>query len=225
MIGWINTRVRGNRVPVLVAFALALALAACSSSSKSSSQPSATTASPGTSASSTTSQSSAPPVVKLNVTGKQTTLTFGAQAVQALTAAGVQTTPVAPATAAASGVINLPISGGTLTKTGLQGTISHSGGLAFTHAGKTITATSLVLNTTSGLLSGTVQGKQVALLAVDLSRMVRTTSGSQIVASGITWTVIPTAAASLNGQLTVAAFQRGSVVGTLTTYVTGTTKA
>ena len=78
----------------------------------------------------------------------------------------------------------------------MQGSINHSGGLTFTHAGKTVTATNFVLNTTQRTLSATVNGKQVPLLAVDLFKMVRTTRDRLIVASGITSTLVPTSPAT-----------------------------
>ena len=158
----------------------------------------------------------------ITVTGKNTILVLDASTAQALKTAGVQVSAVAPATAASSGGISFPITGGTLTQAGLKGTISHSGGLSFTHSGKTVTATNFVLNTTQGILSATVSGKQVPLLAVNLSKMARTTSGSEIVATGITSTINTAAAVLLDAKLVVKVFTKGLPIGALTVYVTGT---
>ena len=215
----------GRRPLVLVLAAVTVAVAACSSSPSSSTASKSPTAaaSPTATASSTASPSGSASAQTITVTGKNTVLVLDASTVQALKNAGVQVSPVSPATAASSGGISFPITGGTLTQTGLQGTINHSGGLTFTHSGKTVTATNFVLNTTKGILSATVHGKQVPLLAVNLSKMARTTSGSEIVASGITSTIETSAAVLLDAGLVVKVFTKGLPIGALTAYVTGKT--
>lgn len=219
-----DARIRASRPLALGLVAVAIAAAACGSSSSTSSSPSASApAAPTTTASSSAgpSGSATPHNVTLTVTGKDTNLTLAPATVQALTNAAVQVSPVAPASAVSSGGVNFPITGGTLTQASLRGTVNHSGGLRFTHAGKTVTASNFVLNTGQGVLSATVQGKQVPLLAVNLTHLVRTTSGSQITASGITSTLIPSAAVLLNGQLATTVFTQGLPIGTLTAYLTG----
>ena len=177
------------------------------------------TTSPSTMSSSSGSASAS--ISTITVSGKNTVLALAPATAQALKAAAVQVTPVAPATAGSSGGISFPITGGTLTTSGLKGKVTHSGGLKFTHAGKSVTATNLVLNTTLGTVSATVNGKQVPLLAVDLSKMARTTSGSEIVASGITSTINTAAAVLLDAKLVVKVFTKGLPIGALTVYVTG----
>ncbi len=157
----------------------------------------------------------------ITVTGKNTDLMLDASTAQALKNAGVQVSPVSPATATSSGAISFPITGGTLTQVGLKGQITHSGGLKFTHSGKTVTATDFVLTTTQGILSAIVNGNRVPLLAVSLARMTRTASGSEIVASGITSTITTSAAVLLDARLVVKVFTKGLPVGALTAYVTG----
>ena len=198
------------------------AAAACSSSTPSSTASKSPSASPTATASPAASPSGSAAAQTITVTGKNTILVLDASTAQALKTAGVQVSPVAPATAASSGGISFPITGGTLTQAGLKGTISHSGGLTFTHSGKTVTATNFVLNTTQGTLSATVSGKQIPLLAVNLSKMARTTSGSEIVASGITSTINTATAVLLDAKLVVKVFTQGLPVGALTVYVTGT---
>lgn len=220
-------RLRAPRPVVLSLVAVAVTAAACGSSSSTPSSPASTSASAAASPTTTVSSSARPTGsataqnVTLTVTGKDTNLTLASATVQALKNAAVQVSPVAPASAATSGGVNFPITGGTLSQVGLKGTINHSGGLAFTHAGKTVTATNFVLNTTQSTLSATVQGKQVPLLAVNLTHLVRTTSGSEIIASGITSTLIPSAAVLLNGQLATTIYTQGMPIGTLTAYLTG----
>ena len=205
-----------------VAALIVAAAAACSSSTSSSTASKSPSASPTATASPAASPSGSASAQTITVTGKNTVLVLDASTAQALKTAGVQVSPVSPATAASSGGISFPITGGTLTQAGLKGTISHSGGLTFTHSGKTVTATNFVLNTTKGTLSATVSGKQIPLLAVNLSKMARTTSGSEIVATGITSTINTATAVLLDAKLVVKVFTPGLPVGALTVYVTGT---
>ena len=162
-----------------------------------------------------------PSMARITVSGKNTVLVLAAATAQALKAASVQVSPVSPATAASGGGISFPITGGTLTKAGLKGKVTHSGGLKFTHAGKSVTATNPVLNTTLGTLSATVNGKQVPLLAVDFAKMTRTMSGSEVTAKGITSTINTAAALLLDAKLVVKVFTKGLPIGALTVYVTG----
>ena len=198
------------------------AAAACSSSTSSGTASKSPSASPTATASPAASPSGSASAQTITVTGKNTVLVLDASTAQALKTAGVQVSPVAPATAASSGGISFPITGGTLTQAGLKGTITHSGGLSFTHSGKTVTATNFVLNTTQGILSATVSGRQIPLLAVNLSKMARTTSGSEIVATGITSTINTATAVLLDAKLVVKVFTKGLPIGALTVYATGT---
>ena len=213
----------GRRPLVVGLVAVAVAVAGCSSSTTSSTASKSPTAkaSPTATAHPTASPSVSAAAQTITVTGKNTILVLTASTAQALKNAGVAVSPVSPATTASSGGISFPITGGTLTQAGLKGTITHSGGLTFTHSGKTVTATDFVLNTTTGVLSATVHGKQVPLLAVSLSTMARTTSGSEIVASGITSTIETSAAVLLDAGLVVKVFTKGLPIGALTVYVTG----
>ena len=171
--------------------------------------------------SSSPSGTTSPSMATIAVSGKNTVLVLASATAQALKAASVQVSPVAPATTTSAGGISFPITGGTVTKAGLKGKVTHSGGLKFTHAGKSVTATNPVLNTTLGTLSATVNGKRVPLLAVDLAKMARTTSGSEIIASGITSTINTAAALLLDAKLVVKVFTKGLPIGALTVYVTG----
>ena len=205
-----------------VAALLVATAAACSSPTSSSTASKSPSASPTATASPAASASGSASAQTITVTGKNTILVLDASTAQALKTAGVQVSAVAPATAASSGGISFPVTGGTLTQAGLKGTISHSGGLTFTHSGKTVTATNFVLNTTQGTLSATVSGKQIPLLVVNLSKMARTTSGSEIVATGITSTINTATAVLLDAKLAVKVFTKGLPIGALTVYVTGT---
>jgi len=208
----------GCRPLVFGLVAVAVATAACSSSTSSSTASKSPSA--GVSATTTASPSGSASVRTITVTGRNTNLMLDASTAQALKNAGVQVSPVSPATSASSGGISFPITGGTLTQASLKGKIDHSGGLKFTHSGKTLTATNFVLNTTVGILSATVNGKHVPLLVVNLSKMARTTSGSEIVASGITSTIATSAAVLLDAKLVVKVFTKGLPIGALTVYVT-----
>ena len=77
-----------------------------------------------------------------------------------------------------------------------------------------------MLSTTTGLLTGTVNGKKVPLLDVSFAKMSRTGSGSQVTLGGITSTLNTAAAALLDGKLLVTTFRKGQPIGTLTANVT-----
>ena len=220
-----STRIQVPRSLALGLVAVAVAASGCGSSSSKSSSPATTPASksPTMTASSSArpSGSASAQNVTLALTGKDTNLRLASATVQALKTAAVQVGPAAPATAPSSGGVNFPVTGGTLTQVSMRGTVHHSGGLKFTHAGKTVTALNFVLNTNQGILSATVLGHQTPLLAVNLTHLVRTTSGSEIIASGITSTLVPSAAVFLDGKLATTVFTKGLPIGTLTTYLTG----
>jgi hypothetical protein len=146
---------------------------------------------------------------------------FDASTVQALKNAGVKVSPVSPATVTSTGAFSFPVTSGTLTRAGLKGQITHSGGLKFTHSGKTVTATDFVLSTTRDVLSATVNGKSVPLLTVSLAKMIGTPFGGEIVASGITSTISASAAVLLDARLIVKVFSKGLPVGALTANITG----
>ena len=219
-----GTRLRAPRPLALGLVAVAVAASACGSSSSKSSSPATTPAAKSpmmTASSARPSGSASAQNVTLTLTGKDTNLTLTAATAQALTTAGVHVGPAAPATAASPAAVTFPVTGGTLTQVSMRGTINHSGGLKFTRAGKTVTASNFVLNTNQSILSATVLGHQTPLLAVNLTHLVRTTSGSEIIASGITSTLIPSAAVFLDGALATTVFTEGLPIGTLTTYLTG----
>jgi hypothetical protein len=209
-------RIRAPRATVALALAGAAVAAGCSSASSS------RTPGPDPLATART----------ITVAGKNTDLMLDASTVRALRHAGVQVSPVSPATvtstgavvpasAALSGAFSFPVISGTLTQAGLTGQITHSGGLKFTHSGKAVTATDFVLSTTRGVLSATVNGKSVPLLAVSLAKMIRTSFGGEIVASGITSTITKSAAVLLDARLIVKVFSKGLPAGALTVYITG----
>ena len=210
-------RIRAPGATVALALALAGAVAAGCSSPSSSSTPR-----PNPMATAKT----------ISVSGKNTVLRLDASTLQALKNAGIRVNSVPPATvtsngaplpasAKPSGAFSFPAISGTLTQAGLKGQITHTGGLQFTHSGKTVTATDFVLSTTRGVLSATVNGKSIPLFAVSLAKMVRVPFGGEIVASGITSTITASAAVLLNARLAVKVFSKGLPAGTLTAYVTG----
>ena len=64
------------------------------------------------------------------LTGENTTLRLDQKAAQALTEAGIDLQALGPATEESSGVV-FPISGGSVDRESLKGTIEHLGGLDF----------------------------------------------------------------------------------------------
>ena len=90
--------------------------AACISSTSSSTASKSPSASPTATASPAASASGLASAQTITVTGKNTVLVLDASTAQALNTAGVQISPVSPATVASSGGISFPITGGTLTQ-------------------------------------------------------------------------------------------------------------
>src|SRR3954451_8188411 len=92
------------------------------------------------------------------VNGKKTTLSFGTAAAQSLQRSGVTIKAFAPATGASDGGIIFPVTGGSIKKSDLKGSVKLSGGLSFTTTTGSLTFTNPTIDTTSGLMSATVEG-------------------------------------------------------------------
>jgi len=199
---------------------LVLVLAAgCGASSNSSSTSTKSSTTPTASTSPTTGSATA---TKLVVDGKHTTLAFTPAATSELRAAGVSVAALAPATIAKPALLNFPVYVGQLTLPGLQGTISHHGGLTFTHAGKSVTASDLVLNTAAGLLTAIVDGgHRVPLLHLTISRPSPESNG-EFFLNGIVAKLTKTTALLLDSRLAVTVFKAEQQLGTVSSLITGT---
>jgi len=170
---------------------------------------------------STTPTSSSHAATRLVVSGKHTTLAFTPAAASELRAAGITIDAVAPATIAKPALLNFPSYAGQLTLPGLQGEVSHHGGITFGHSGKSITATDLVLNTAAGLLTAMVGGQRVALLHLIIRRPSPESNG-EFFLNGVVAKLTSTTALLLNRDLVVTVFKDGQQLGTISALITGT---
>jgi len=206
----------GHAKAVGVGIVVVLA-AGCGASSNSSSTSTQSSTTPTTS-SSTGSSAAA---TKLVINGKHTTLAFTPAATSALHANGISVDAVAPATIAKPALVNLPVYVGEVTLPGLQGTISHQGGISFTHSGKTVAATDLVINTSAALLTAIVGGHRVPLLHLTLTRP-STSHDGEFFLNGVVAKLTQTTALLLDRELVVHTFTAGQQLGTVSTLLTGT---
>ena len=192
---------------------IAVGLAACgSSSSSNSSSSSAASTTATSSATSSTSSSGAP----ATVIGRSTAVTVNPVIAAALKKASITVAPVAPATAKKV-VFVFPESGGQVVVATLAGTINHTGGLTFSHAGKSVTLTNFVINTTSKQLTATAGGGSLPVFDLGLASLKRVSGpGGTIVATNIKLDLTSQAASALNSGLGVTLFKGGMHFGIAT---------
>ena len=96
---------------------------------------------------------------KATVIGKSTHVVVNPAISATLKHAGITVTAVAPATAKTT--LLFPVSGGQIVLTTLAGTVDHTGGLTFSHSGKSVTLTNFVINTNTKQLTATVGGQSI----------------------------------------------------------------
>jgi hypothetical protein len=133
----------------------------------------------------------------------------------ALKNAGISATADAPASGKTT--LLFPVSGGQITVATLVGTIDHAGGLTFSHSGKSVTLTNLVVNTDTKQLTGTIGGQPIPIFGLNLSSPVLASGPHGIlVASNVKLTVISQAAAVLNSRVGVSIFKAGMNFGVAT---------
>ena len=156
---------------------------------------------------------------RLTLNGKNTLLTFDKGVVSVLEAKKVKVVPIEPAAPGKAG-IRFPITGGTVDAKTLAGSIAHTGGLRLSVGGETLEVTDFVANTESGVLTATAGAYEIPMLALDFTGLKKSTKGGAIVASGITATLTPYAAAAMNSILSVNFFEEGLALGKLTVTAT-----
>jgi len=191
----------------------ALGAAACGSSS------STTTTSPAsgsaTSASSSTSAVTTATSAPVTVVGKKTDVVVNPKVSASLKHAGITVTGVAPATAKTTWLF--PVSGGSIVVATLVGTVDHTGGLTFSHSGKSVTLSNPVVNTSTKQLTATVNGQSVPIFNMNLASLKRAAGPKgTVVASNIKLTVTSQAASTLNSGLGVSTFKGGTNFGIAT---------
>ena len=202
---------RLSGIPVIIA--AGLVVAACSSSSGSNTSTGGTAATSGTSPRTSAATPYAP--AQATVTGKSTDVVVDPAVLAALKQAGIAVTAIAPATAKTT--LLFPVSGGQIVVATLAGTVYHTGGLTFSHGGKSVMLTNFVINTNTKQLSATVSGKSVPIFDLNLASPKRA-SGPQntVVASNIKLAVTPQAATALNSGLGASTFKSGMNFGIAT---------
>ena len=156
---------------------------------------------------------------ELTLNGEKTVLTLNEGVVAVLGQNKVKVAPVEPAGPDDAGV-QFPITGGSVNSETLAGTIEHSGGLVFTVGRDTLEVTDFVADTESGQLIATAGAAELPILALDLTRVKKSTEGGAIVASGITASLTGYGASAMNAILGVKIFKEGLALGELTVTAT-----
>lgn len=156
---------------------------------------------------------------ELTLNGEKTVLTLNEGVVAVLEQNKVKVAPVEPAGPDDAGV-QFPITGGSVNSETLAGTIEHRGGLIFTVGRDTLEVTDFVADTESGQLIATAGAAELPILALDLTRVKKSTEGGAIVASGITASLTGYGAAAMNAILDVKIFKEGLALGELTVTAT-----
>ena len=219
-----------SRQPAIaVMVAAGLVVAACGSGSSGSNSSNSNTAAnsgissntPGSSTAATSGSSSSTPATityapgKATVVGKSSDIVVNPAVSAALKQGHITVTAVAPATA--NTTLRFPVSGGQIVLATLAGTIDHTGGIIFSHSGKRVTLTNLVIKTKAKLLTATVGAQSMPIFDLSFASLQRTRGPhGTLVESNIKLTVTPQAAAALNSGLGVSTFRAGQNFGIAT---------
>ena len=203
------------RLPaVAVIVAGGLVVAACGSGSSGNNTSSSNTAATSGSSSSTSATITYAPG-KATVIGKSTDIVVNPAVLAALKQAGITVAAVAPATA--NTTLRFPVSGGQIVRATLAGTVDHTGGLTFSHSGKRVTLTNLVIKTKAKHLTATIGGQSMPIFDLSLASSQRASGPhGTAVESNIKLTVTSQAAAALNSGLGVSTFKSGQNFGIAT---------
>jgi hypothetical protein len=101
--------------------------------------------------------------------------------------------------------------------TSLAGTIDHSGGLTLSHAGKSVTLTSFIVNTETKQLTATAGGQSLPVFDLNLASIKRANGpNGTVIASNIGLNLTEQAASALNSGLGVSTFKAGLNFGIAT---------
>jgi hypothetical protein len=197
-----------------VVVAAGLVVAACSSGSSGSNTSTGGTAPTGGTNSSAPARSTYAPA-QATVIGKSTDVVVDPAVSAALKQAGITVTAVAPATAKTT--LLFPVSGGQIVVATLAGTVDHTGGLTFSHGGKSVTLTNFVINTNTKRLTATTGTRSMPIFDLNLGSPRRASRPpGTVVASNIKLTVTSQAATVLNRGLGVGTFKAGMNFGIAT---------
>jgi hypothetical protein len=186
--------------------AAALSVAACGSSSSSSTTKSSTT---------TTAPSTSAPAT---VVGHSTVVTVNPAITTDLKNAGITVAAVAPATTKTHNtILTFPANGGQIVVATVTGTVNDTGGLTFSHNGKSVKLTNFIVDTSTKQLTAEVGGTREPIFDLNLASLkhASATHGT-VVASDIKLTVTSQAASTLNSGLGVSTFKGGKNFGVVT---------
>ena len=190
--------------------AAVLSVAACGSSSSSSTTKTGTAANSST----TTAATSAP----ATVVGRSTVLTVNPKITTKLKNAGITVAAVAPATTKThKTVFAFPTTGGQIAIATVTGTVNDTGGLTFSHNGKSVKLTNFIVDTSTKQLTAEVNGKREPIFALNLASLKHVSAPhGTVVASNIKLTVTSQAANTLNTDLGVSTFTANQNFGIVT---------
>jgi len=155
----------------------------------------------------------AKPKKSLNLSGGATTLTLDKGAIDALASLGIAAAPLTPATADGADLA-FPITTGRVKKKTLAGKIRHSGGLALSRDATRVELRNFIIDTKQAVLTARVGNARLAILDLDLSKVVVAKKGKRLTVSGVSATLTKGAADALNGAFQTDAFKQGLLLGT-----------
>jgi hypothetical protein len=166
----------------------------------------------GTGPQATTSTSKPPSTV----IGRSTTVVLYPSMTTTLQRGHITLAPVPPSSGEGS-VHMFPIRGGHIVVATFAGTISHSGGLAFSHNRKRVTLTNFVMNTQTKQLTATVGGKSLPSFNLNLASLKRATEPHRtMIATNMKLALTSNVASALNSGLGVSTFKGGQSFGVAT---------
>ena len=190
----------------------ALSVAACGSSSSSSTTKTSTAAKSSTT---TTAPSTSAPAT---VVGHSTVVTVNPAITTDLKNAGITVAAVAPATTKTHNtILTFPTNGGQIVAATVTGTVTDTGGLTFSHNGKSVKLTNFIVDTSTKQLTAEVGGTREPIFDLNLASLKHASAPhGTVVASGIKLTVTSQAASTLNSGLGVSTFKGGKNFGVVT---------
>jgi hypothetical protein len=155
--------------------------------------------------------------------GRQATISLDPGALQGLSQGGVAVSAAAPATAAQAGgatAFTLPVTGGEAYLFPpddlplIRGDVFSAGGLTFAAKGRSVTASDLIVNPGTSVVTATIAGKQSPLFYLDghAVRVGQDGSGG-VTVEGVGVELAGPAADALNTSLDVSAFRGGVPIG------------
>ena len=142
-----------------------------------------------------------------------TTLTLDKGATDALASLGIAAAPLTPATADGADLA-FPITTGRVNRKTLAGKIRHSGGLALSRDATRVELRNFIIDTKQSELTARLGNARVAILDLDLSKLVVEKNGKRLTISGVSAKLTKGAADALNNAFATGAFKQGLLLGT-----------